>query len=225
MLDPASLSAITFDCYGTLVDWERGIAEYVSPHLEREAPLAPPIATWLARWEDVQFALLSPWRPYSEVLVRSFEETNTSFALPSFSDGGPGLVRSIADWPPFADTAPSLKRLARRFRLGLVSNIDRSLLAQTLGTLLVPLATIVTAEDVEAYKPDSAPFRRVLERLRLDPSRVLHAAFGWRYDLAPARALGMRTCFVNRSGRPRPAGDAPDLEVPSLAALADALGV
>ena len=83
----------------------------------------------------------------------------------------------------------------------------------------------MTAEEARAYKPDRRPFELALERMAIPAHEILHAAFGWRYDLAPARAVGMRTAFVNRSGSARPAGDDPDLEVPSLDALADALGL
>jgi 2-haloalkanoic acid dehalogenase type II len=219
------IRAVTFDCYGTLVDWEAGIAAYVGPHLERAARGGVGVSTkdWIARWEPIQFALLTPYRPYHEVLVESFQQTMRAFELECFADGGPGLVRSVGEWPPFADTVPSLRRMARRRRLAIVSNIDRALLADTLGRLLVPLSAIVTAEDAGAYKPDAAPFRLALSRLGLPPSAILHAAFGWRYDLAPARAVGMRTCFVNRGGGAAPPGVEADLEVPSLAALAERL--
>ena len=224
-LEPGAIDAVTFDVYGTLIDWEAGIRAFVAPHLAREAPHAPPLDEWMRRWEPIQFALLTPYKPYAEVLVRSFEETNTSFALPSFADGSTGMVRALAEWPPFPDTIAALRRIGRRRRLGVISNIDRALLAQTLGTLLAPITMIATAEDVHLYKPDEAPFRLAIERLGIAPARVLHAAFGWRYDLAPARALGLRTCWVNRGSSPLPAESAqPDLEVPSLAALAEWLG-
>jgi 2-haloacid dehalogenase len=227
-MDTASIRAVTFDCYGTLVDWERGIADYVAPLLERAARAGKRVtpAEWIAAWEPIQFELLRPWRPYAEVLADSFARTMRALELESFADGGPGLARSLGEWPPFPDTVPSLRRMARRRRLGIVSNIDRALLAETLGRLQAPLSMTATAEEARAYKPDEAPFRLALERLGLPPGEVLHAAFGWKYDLAPARALGLRTCFVDRGG-PRP----PDLrevhadvEVPSLAALADLLG-
>jgi len=230
--DPAAIRALTFDCYGTLIDWEAGILAYVAPLLSRKLPRRDPGDTqrptvsaeaWVERWERIQFDLLRPYRPYREILLRSFEATMKHFGLECFADDAPGLVRSVADWQPFADTLPALRRLARRHQLAIVSNIDRDLLASTLAQLAAPFSALITAEDAQAYKPDPAPLRLALERLDLAPERVLHAGFGWRYDLAPARALGMRTCFVNRSGGAIPEGDPPDLIVPSLAALADRL--
>ena len=224
-MDLSRIRAVTFDCYGTLVDWEAGVRGYVAPHLERAARVGTVVspAQWIERWEPIQFALLSPYRPYSEVLSLSFEQTMRSFELESFADGGPGLAHSLAEWPPFPDTVKSLKRMARKRRLGIISNIDEALLAETLGRLLVPLSMTVTAEAARAYKPDAAPFRLALSRMGLEPGEVLHAAFGWKYDLLPAREVGMKTCFVNRGQVTKPAGYEADLEVPSLSALADLL--
>jgi 2-haloacid dehalogenase len=221
MLDPGSIAAVTFDCYGTLIDWEAGIKAYVAPHLQRAASGRITLDEWLARWEQIQFELLTPYRPYREILVESFERTMRAFELEVFADGGPLLARSLAEWKPFPDTVKALRRIARARRLAIISNVDRALIAQTLGVLLAPLSVVVTAEDAQAYKPDPAPFRLALDRLRLPPEAVLHASFSEKYDHAPARALGMRTCFVRRG--PTPRGAPCDLEVASLEALAEAL--
>ncbi|MSP61967.1 MAG: haloacid dehalogenase type II [Myxococcales bacterium] len=221
-IELTQIAAITFDCYGTLIDWEAGIRAYVAPHLQRASRGTVTIDAWFARWEEIQFSLLTPWRPYRDVLAESFDRTMRAFELEVFADGGPGLVHSLAEWRPFPDTVPALRRLGRGRRLGIISNIDHLLLADTLGQLAAPFSLLVTAEEARAYKPDPAPFRLALARIGVPPSSILHAAFGWKYDLAAARAVGMRTCFVNRSGGPRPAGEPPDLEVPSLAALAAA---
>ncbi len=223
-IDPATISAITFDCYGTLIDWEAGVRDYVAPILEQSSHrgrVTP--AEWVQRWERIQFQMLTPYRSYREILTRSYDATMQYFGIEAFVDAGAGLARSVADWEPFADSTRALKRLGRRFRLGIVSNIDRDLLADSVGRLRAPLSCLVTAEDARAYKPDPKPLALAIERLAAPPTAIVHAAFGWKYDLAPARALGMRTCLVNRGGV---AVDEPrDLEVASLDALADALGV
>jgi len=218
--DPATIQAITFDCYGTLVDWEAGVRAYVAPILAAHRDVTP--EAWVARWEHIQFQMLRPYRPYREILQRSYDATMQYFGLEAFVDAGAGLARSIAEWQPFPDTRRALRRLARRYRLAIVSNIDRDLLADTVGLLQAPFSCLVTAEDARAYKPDPKPFELAIERLAVPPDAILHAAFGWKYDLGPARALGMRTCFLNRGGvttdEPR------DFEAPTLAALADTLG-
>jgi 2-haloalkanoic acid dehalogenase type II len=222
-LDPTAIAAITFDCYGTLIDWEAGVRAYVTPILERSAQRGGVTPDeWLARWERIQFQMLRPYRPYREILQRSYDATMQHFGLEAFVDAGAGLARSVAEWQPFPDTRRALRRLARRYRLAIVSNIDHDLLADSVGQMQAPFSCLVTAEDARAYKPDPRPLQLAIERLAVPPEAILHAAFGWKYDLAPARALGMRTCFLNRGGvqvdEPR------DLEVASLDALADTLG-
>lgn len=221
-IDPSTISAITFDCYGTLIDWEAGVRDYVTPILAMSSQRDLTAAQWVERWERIQFQMLRPYRPYREILQRSYDATMQYFGLEAFVDAGAGLARSIADWVPFADTRRALRRLAKRYRLAIVSNIDNDLLADSVGQLQAPFSCLVTAEDARAYKPDPKPLELAITRLGVEPGAIVHAAFGWKYDLAPARALGMRACFVNRGAvtvdEPR------DLEVPSLDALADALG-
>jgi 2-haloacid dehalogenase len=218
-MDRGGIKAITFDCYGTLIDWERGICEYVAPLLTRTR-VTP--AEWLERWERIQFQMLTPYRPYREILARSFDATMQHFGIEAFVDGGPGLARALTTWQPFPDSTRALKRLAKKCRIALVSNIDRDLLADTVGLLQAPFSCLVTAEDARAYKPDVRPLALALERLGLPAPSVMHAGFGWKYDLAPARQLGMAACFVNRG---KISVDEPrDVEVPSLDALADLMG-
>src|SRR5437763_10175882 len=193
-----AVRAITFDCYGTLIDWEAGLRAYVAPILAQSSHHGIGAAQWIERWEKIQFQMLKPYRPYREILQRSYDATMQHFGLEAFIDAGAGLARSIADWPPFADSRRALKRLARRYQLAIVSNIDRDLLADSVGQLQAPFSCLVTAEDARAYKPDPKPLELAIERLSVEPAAIVHAAFGWKYDLAPARALGMRTCFVNR---------------------------
>lgn len=221
-IDPSTIAAVTFDCYGTLIDWEAGVRDYVAPILARSSQREVTPEMWVERWERIQFQMLKPYRPYREILQRSYDATMQYFGIEAFVDAGAGLARSIADWQPFADTRRALRRLAKRYRLAIVSNIDSDLLADSVGQLQSPFSCLVTAEDARAYKPDPKPLELAIARLAVEPGAIVHAAFGWKYDLAPARALGMRTCFVNRGAvsvdEPR------DLEVASLEALAEALG-
>jgi 2-haloacid dehalogenase len=218
-MDFGAISAISFDCYGTLIDWEAGIASYVAPILQEGKRPDVTVRQWIEQWERIQFQMLHPYRPYREILARSFDATMRHFGIAAFLDGGPGLARSVDRWPPFPDSTTALRRLARRFRLAIVSNIDDDLLAGSVGQLLAPLSSLVTSEQARAYKPAEQPFRLLLERLQLEPHRILHAAFGWKYDLEAAHRIGLRTCFVNRSGLLTPMGFAPDVVVPSLSAL------
>ena len=221
MFDASTIQAITFDCYGTLIDWEAGVREYVAPILARSSQREVTPARWVERWEHIQFQMLTPYRPYREILARSYDATMQYFGIEAFVDAGAGLARSIVDWRPFPDSTRALRRLARRYRLAIVSNIDRDLLADSVGRLQAPFSCLVTAEDAQAYKPDPRPLAMAIERLALPPYAILHAGFGWKYDLAPARALGMRACFVNRGNVSTE--ESRDLEVTTMDALADLL--
>lgn len=221
-------TAITFDCYGTLVDWETGIREHIAPILAKSRGThyagRPVITTeaWIAEWEARQFAMLEPWRPYREILWQSFGDTMRHFLLESFADDGPAFVRSIAKWPLFDDVRPNLRRLAKRFRLGIISNIDDDLLADSVGQMAAPWSALITAEQARAYKPSTVPFERARDRLALPASQILHVAFGDKYDLAPARTVGFATAWLRRHDAPPPQ-HATDYTFDSLTALCDRL--
>jgi 2-haloalkanoic acid dehalogenase type II len=217
------IRALTFDCYGTLVDWEAGIRSFAADLLARKGA-ATSAEEFLERWEPIQFDLLTPYRAYREVLARSVDATLRRLGLPVDEDDGPSLARALPGWQPFHDTVPALTRLSRRYRLCIVSNIDLDLLHGTLAHLPLRFAALCTAEEARAYKPDPAPLRLALRRLELGPGDVLHCAFGWKYDLAPARSLGMRTALVRRGPLPATGVPPADLDLPNLAALADRLG-
>lgn len=195
MFDPTTIRALSFDCYGTLIDEETGLTEYIAPLLARSS-VTP--AAWAARWAQIQSRMLVPYRPYREVLQRSYDATMQHFGLEAFIDAGAGLARAVASWRPFADTSSALRRLARRRRLAIVCNADRESLAGSLGQLQAPISVLVTAADVRAYKPDPRPFTLLLERLQEAPQAILHVACSEPHDLAPARALGLRTCHFTR---------------------------
>jgi 2-haloacid dehalogenase len=151
----------------------------------------------------------------------------TRFSVPTARVDTEALVTSLPGWPPFADTADALARLRRHCKLGVISNIDDDLFAATASALGVPFDWVVTAEQVRAYKPSPQNFERALEVMGVPKERVLHAAQSRYHDVAPARALGIATVWVNRrAGRPgggatAPSSAAPDLEVPDLRTLAE----
>ena len=140
------------------------------------------------------------------------------------------LPGSLRDWPPFDDTVAALRRLGRRFRLGILSNVDDDLFADSARLLEVEFAPVVTAQQAGAYKPSRRNFELLLERAGAPRERVLHVAESLFHDVAPARALGLATVWVDRragqegSGATPSATATPDARVESLAALADLLG-
>src|SRR5258708_39845577 len=131
---------MTFDCWGTLIDWEAGLRAYVAPIRAQSSHHGVTVEQWVERWEKIQFQMLRPYRPYREILQRSYDATMQYFGLEAFVDAGAGLARSITNWVPFADSRRALRRLAKRYRLAIVSNIDNDLLADSVGQLQAPFS-------------------------------------------------------------------------------------
>lgn len=186
---------VTFDCYGTLIDWETGIRAFFRETAGSDA--------WLGEWEEIQFAMIQePYRPYAQIMAESLRRTFKAYRREYRPETGEAFVRSLPTWRPFPETNPALERLrAGGLRLGIISNIDDALLHETVRHFTAPFDLLVTAEQARAYKPAAAGFRLALRRMGLPAERVTHVAFGDRYDLATARACGMRVVFVNRDGR------------------------
>jgi 2-haloalkanoic acid dehalogenase type II len=201
----------TFDCYGTLVDWEGGAASFLYDLCLRHGEADPPPGHVLrSRWEALQFAIVSDpeYRPYKQVLAESLEALMNERGM-HYEDGeGYALIRSMRSWQPFPDTRPALTQVRENgVRLVIVSNTDHDIIEHTLRQLDVPFDDVVTAEDARAYKPSETVFRTALEKIGEPPENILHVAFGFKYDLPPANALGMGTAWINRHREPPP-GDA-----------------
>ena len=218
------IRVVTFDCYGTLVDWEGGVAAFLydlalrqgDAHLESGRLLRD-------RWEALQFEIIrGDYRPYHEVLAESLRRWMTERGYPWDPAEGEALVRSMRSWQPFPDTRPALRQAREAgLRLVIVSNTDRNIIEHTLRHLEVPFDGVITAEDCRAYKPSPVVFEQALAGLGEPPDRVLHVAFGFQYDIGPAQRLGCRTAWVNRHAEPRPAGATPDYVWRDLWGLAD----
>ncbi len=211
---------ITFDCYGTLVDWENGIRAFF-----RSLPgvASNLVDTLTSEWEEIQFALINgPYRPYHEILSLSLREALSKRGQPLRRQDEERFSQSLTTWKPFPDTNPSLEKLVERgFRLGIVSNIDDNLIESTLKLFSVRFDAVVTAQQCQAYKPSMRPFQVALERIACPSLAVVHAAFGDKYDLAPAHLCGIRTAFVNRCGKRIHLR--PDVEVSDLMELVGVL--
>jgi len=230
MLDFNRFTYLSFDCYGTLIDWERGILAAIRPILDRHA-IALPDEQILELYGELESdAEHGPYRTYRELLASVVDGFGTRLGFVPTGDERRSLAASIADWPPFPDTVAALRSLSRRYQLVILSNIDDDLFAGSARRLQVPFAMVITAQQVGSYKPDPRNFRTLLDRLDTTPDRVLHVAQSLFHDIVPANALGLTTVWVNRRhDRPgfgaTPAATAqPDLEVPDLATLAQQVG-
>lgn len=230
MLDFDHFTHLTFDCYGTLIDWERGILTALRPVLARHGITLSDDAI-LERYGELESAgERGPYRPYREVLATVMDGFGAGLGFVPSADERAALAASVSDWPPFPDTVEALRVLAERFQLVILSNIDDDLFALSARHLGVAFAAVVTAQQVGSYKPDPRNFRTLLARLDTAPDRVLHVAQSLYHDIAPANALGLTTVWVNRrhdrpgSGATPPAAAHPDLEVPDLRTLAHLAG-
>lgn len=220
----------TFDCYGTLVDWEGGAASFLYALALRHEPAPADNGDALRRrWEAIQIDLIrGPYRPYKEILTESLRRWLDERGYPGPPDLGAAFARAMRSWQPFPDTIPALRHAkAAGWRLAILSNTDDDLIAHTLRHLEIPFDAVVTAEQVGSYKPSAANFQHLLETIAEPPARVLHVGAGYAYDMEPAAALGMGTAWVNRRAEPVPGSVQPDRiwrDLWGLAALAGGPG-
>jgi 2-haloacid dehalogenase len=216
----AGVEAVTFDCYGTLIDWEGGAKGTLRALLALKDMRADEEAFFQA-WERAQRARIQKeYAPYRQIAAAAFTEAVRAQRLPLSEGDAQHFADSIATWKPFPDTVAALQRLKQQVRLGIISNIDDEILAETVKLLGVAFDLRQTAEQARAYKPAAAPFQQALERLQLPAARVAHAAFGFEYDIATAAGLGFRTVLVRRGRSDFPPAPVPDVSVADLAELA-----
>jgi 2-haloacid dehalogenase len=222
------LQIATFDCYGTLVDWEGGLGTFLCDLARRSGDQdAGPGRALRERWEAIQFELIQgEYRSYRDVLEDSLRTWAAERGYRWNVHEAEALERAMGCWQPFTDTVPALMRAkGAGGRLAIVSNTDRHIIEHTLRQLQpVEFDAVIVAEDVRAYKPSTRPLSRALAVLDARPEEVLHVAFGFKYDIAAAASLGMRTAWVNRHREPRPVEQRVDHEWDSLWGLGEAPG-
>jgi 2-haloalkanoic acid dehalogenase type II len=230
----SDFDVLTFDCYGTLIDWETGICAAIGPWLERQGLTATPeqiLAAFAAAEAPQQEA--TPGMPYPELLARAHAAVAAHFGIAPDADAAAAFGHSIEHWPPFPDSADALAYLKRHYRLVVLSNVDRASFAHSARRLGVAFDAVYTAEDIGAYKPDPRNFEYMLARLAaqgIGREQILHTAESLYHDHIPARRFGLATCWIHRrAGRSgHGATRAPDVEVrpdfrfATLAEMADA---
>jgi 2-haloacid dehalogenase len=229
MLDFSRFEILTFDCYGTLINWEDGILSALRPIVAAHGKTADD-STLLRLYGDFeQRAEQGSYQPYRDVLksvVRQFGDELQFKPTPREENS---LPESLASWKPWPDTVAALRQLKSRFRLAILSNVDDDLFAATRPQLGVDIDEVVTAQQAQAYKPSLQLFELALSRINAPAHRVLHVAQSVYHDVVPAQSLGLATVWVNRpSARPgvgavKKADAKPDLTVASLQELAAAV--
>jgi 2-haloacid dehalogenase len=219
---------LTFDCYGTLIDWETGLAAAFRPILDAHgvAADAEDVLGRYARHEAE--AAAGPYMRYRDVLAAGLRGVAGELGFEPTAAEVEAFSGSVADWPAFPDSAAALAELKRRYRLGVVTNCDDDLFAASNEKLGVEFDWIVTAEQVGAYKPSERNFEVAFERLGLPRERILHVAQSLFHDHVTARRLGLATVWIDRrrgregSGATPDAEAAPDTRFPDMAAFAAA---
>ncbi len=213
---------ISFDCYGTLVDWEAGIVgAFQRAAADDGVRLDPQLVVPAYHEIEPQVQAVGPYRPYrvilQEVALQVAQRLNWEL------DAGCAgfLADSLPDWPVFADTQRALERLRGRYKLAILSNIDDDLLAATVRRIGVSFDWTVTAQQLQSYKPAPAHFREAIRRAGAGGARLIHAAQSWFHDIAPSTQLGLAAVWVNRKAEPAGVGGKPLHTVADLAELAD----
>lgn len=220
-MDYSKIKLISFDCYGTLIDWRKGVVEILAPFFGE-------FFVGFSRKELFEAFLRADrelaggdYRTYREILaeivlviadeLRILIDPSTKYVL----------SEKFGDWRPFEDTAESLRKLKKKYRLAVISNVDDDLFSISNKMLGVDFDHIITAQQLGTYKPSENNFIRALEIFNLKPEEMLHVAQSIHHDIIPANKLGWNTVWVNRYELPERTDQAefPDLEVPDLASL------
>jgi 2-haloacid dehalogenase len=205
----------TFDCYGTLIDWNAGIRAQLERLFDvQEAPRL------LERYHEFEPQVQAEaYRSYREVLTLTLERLAEEEGLGIPEGETDALARSLSDWPPFPEVGEALAEARNRgWRLAVLSNTDRDLIAASERQLGVSFDLMVVAEDIQSYKPAHAHWEHFFETTTADRDRHVHVAASLFHDIAPANELGLRSLWVNRLGEE--AGKAkPTREIEDLAPL------
>jgi 2-haloacid dehalogenase len=228
-LDYGRFEALTFDCYGTLIDWEAGLVGAFRPILAAHAIDADD-EDLLVRYAGYEAAAeTGPYQRYRDVLASGLRGVAGELRF----EPAPAEIKrfsgSVVDWPVFPDSAAALAQLAERFRLGVITNCDDDLFAASNTKLGVTFDWVVTAQQAGSYKPNEAMFRLAFERLGLPRERILHVAQSLFHDHVPARRLGLSSVWIDRrhdrpgsGATPRVEGVEPGATFPDMASFAAA---
>ena len=225
--------ALSFDCYGTLIDWETGLCTVLGEWADRRG-LGLPAEDLLSGFSSFESPVQSerPTMLYPDVLATSLRRFGEQLGAEVSDQDAGRIARSVPDWPAFPDSPAALATLAGHYRLIILSNVDRTSFAGSNERLGVDFTSILTAQDIGSYKPSPRNFEALLaerDRLGIAPGRLLHVAQSLFHDHVPAKEYGLPTVWINRrhdrpglGATPESAAVTPDWVFPSMAAFAAA---
>jgi len=233
-MELTDFEALSFDCYGTLIDWEAGLTAVLVPWA-RERGLSVGGEELLTGYAAAEAAVEAdhPASLYPDILAHSMRLLGDTLGAEVTDDDAGRLAGSVPDWPAFPDSPAALAALGRRFKLIILSNVDRASFAGSAARLGASFTSVITAQDVGSYKPDPRNFAALASeaaRLGIRPGRLLHVAQSLFHDHGPAQRAGLRTVWIHRrhdragwgATRQPPVPVTPDWEFPSMAAFAAA---
>ncbi len=232
MIDFPRYSALSFDCYGTLIDWESGLAAILQPWAARSG-ISVSREGLLAAFGEAEARAEAdhPSRLYPDILRRVLRSLAARFEVPEDHAAEDELAHSVGDWAPFPDTVEALRSLKKHYKLAILSNVDRASFARSNARLGVDFDLVITAQDVGTYKPSLQNFRALvysLADLGIPKDRLLHVAQSLYHDHVPAKRLDLMTVWIDRRHHQPGSGAtlspaipvAPDAQFLSLAAFA-----
>jgi 2-haloacid dehalogenase len=227
MLDFTHFQVLTFDCYGTMIDWETGIFSALRPILAAHGKEISDSALLELYSELEASAEQGEFRRYRDVLQSVVRGFGKRLGFSPTDAEVRSLSESLRNWQPFPDTVEALRQLKSRYQLAVISNVDDDLFATTAPKLGVAFDHVITAQQAGCYKPCMRIFELAEERIGVTRGQWLHVGQSIYHDVVPAQSLGLATVWVNRPS-PRPGAGAaktaagkPDLEVPDLRTLAE----
>jgi putative hydrolase of the HAD superfamily len=227
--------ALSFDCYGTLIDWEAGIDAVLGPWARRRGlDLGKDELLEAYARAEAEAEREHPGELYRDILARGFRSLGDELGAPVSDEDAAALASSVPDWPAFDDSRAALVVLGQRFKLIILSNVDRVSFAGSEARLGVNFTSVLTAEEIGSYKPSPRNFDALaaeVRRLGVDRRRLLHVAQSLFHDHGPAKRAGLQTVWINRrhdrpgwGATPAPPTEvAPDWEFPSMVAFASAV--
>jgi len=231
MLNFDDFEVLTFDCYGTLIDWESGIWEALRPVLANHR-IKIRIDRALELYGELESeAERGEYHEYKAVLQTVLEGLGSRLGFAPTQMELQHFSESVKDWPAFPDSARALQALKKKYKLAIISNIDDDLFVFSAQRLQIPFDWVITAQQAKSYKPSLTNFRLAFERIGLPGNKILHVAQSLYHDVVPAKALGLSTVWINRRhtkggfGATPPAQAQPDLEIPDLQTLVDKMGL
>ncbi|EDV27833.1 uncharacterized protein TRIADDRAFT_21266 [Trichoplax adhaerens] len=234
-MELSDFDVLTFDCYGTLIDWESGILQALKPWLnQHKIELTDATILEMYARHESKIEHDFPGIVYTDILYRVHKALAKEWnIIHSTDDEATRFSLSVKDWPTFSDSHDALKTLKRYYKLAILSNIDNQSIQHSINKLGVEFDYVFSAQDIGSYKPNQRNFQYLLDNLAtcdIQASKVLHTAQSLFHDHVPAKAIGMATCWINRrynksgwGATPEPSHPVkPDFQFNSLADMAAA---